>query len=302
MSGDLSEHEFGGVSTDLKLDIVGRYLRAFTTALRNRYPNLIYLDAFAGTGERTVRHDASPGNLIDEPVEARVERLRGSARIAIETTPGFDRIVFMDTNRRHCRALQELADASPERQIEVVRANANLAIIDALRGQNWKSTRGVMFLDPYGMHVDWTTLETIRATEAIDVWYLVSLAGLYRQAAVDPRKVTPSKRNALTRMLGTADWEADWYGTSKNHDLFGELDFEGSRVADVAAIEAYVHKRLETLFPKVLPPLRLKNKGGAPSFSLFFAISNPDPVAMGLATRIAGHILRSGISSQRRSR
>ena len=39
-----------------------------------------------------------------------------------------------------------------------------------------------MFLDPYGMEVEWKTLQAVAATRAIDVWFLFPLAGLYRQA------------------------------------------------------------------------------------------------------------------------
>jgi three-Cys-motif partner protein len=155
-----------------------------------------------------------------------------------------------------------------------------------------------MFLDPYGMSVDWQTLESIRETEAIDVWYLVSISGLFRQAPLDGSALDESKRTAITRMLGTSDWEAAWYRRMENSDLFGKVDEEHSRIADVEAIEAFVRKRLGQLFPKVLTPLRLRDSRGIPQFALFFAISNPEPKAIGLATKIASHILNSGRSSQ----
>ena len=34
----ISDHEFGGDSTDLKLSLVEGYLTAFTTALRKKFP------------------------------------------------------------------------------------------------------------------------------------------------------------------------------------------------------------------------------------------------------------------------
>jgi hypothetical protein len=79
---------------------------------------------------------------------------------------------------------------------------------------------------------------------------------------------------------------------------FRAVDADHERVADVDAIEAFVYKRLSGLFPKVLKPLRLKDDRGVPMFALFFAISNPEGRAIGLATKIANHILSSGRSSQ----
>jgi three-Cys-motif partner protein len=293
-----SDHEFGGVSTDLKLSVVDDYLRAFTTALRRKFKDLWYIDAFAGTGERTVRHSAQKAGLFDPATAERIERLRGSARIAIDVHPRFDHLVFMDSNKKHCEALRALQANNPDRNIEVFEDDANDAISRLLKSRRWSGTRAVMFLDPYGMSVNWTTLEAIQATQAIDVWYLVSLSGLVRQAALDRRAVDQSKRSALTRMLGTDEWEAAWYQRTEGPDLFGAIKADHERVADVDTMEDFVHKRLSGLFPKVLKPLRLKDDRGVPAFALFFAISNPEGRAIGLATKIANHILNSGRSSQ----
>ena len=60
-------HEFGAQHTELKLSLVENYLKAFTGALRSQFEELWYIDAFAGTGSRTVR------------VEARDQRLANAA-------------------------------------------------------------------------------------------------------------------------------------------------------------------------------------------------------------------------------
>ena len=180
----------------------------------------------------------------------------------------------------------------------VVPGDANAEIMKLLGEQkSWAGTRAVMFLDPYGMSVDWRTLEAIRKTEAIDVWYLVSLSGLFRQATRDAEDLDASKRAALTRMIGTPDWEKDWYEMSRRTNLFGDTDERLSRTAEVDDMEKYFGARLAGLFSSVLPPLRLNDDRGIPQFALFFAISNPKPAAIGLASRIAHHILKSGISS-----
>jgi three-Cys-motif partner protein len=293
-------HEFGGVSTDLKLSLVQSYLERFVIALRRKFSQLWYIDAFAGTGERTVRLSAEPATFFDEGSPERVLQRRGSAQIAIDTQPQFDRLIFMDRKPEHYDALVRLAAGYPDRQIAVLQGDANEEIRRLVRRHEWTGTRAVMFLDPYGMSVEWSTLEEIRATEAIDVWYLVTLEGLFRQAALKESGLDARKEAAITRMLGTDEWRTEWYQPSANGDLFGHAD--GQRTADVGEIEAYVWKRLETLFPKVLPPLRLRKDRGAPMFSLFFAISNPEPKAIGLATRIASHILKSGSASQVRPR
>jgi len=294
----LGEHEFGGVSTDLKLSIVEGYLRAFTTALRRQFGELVYIDAFAGTGERTVRRDA--GVFGSDASE--VEHLRGSAKIAIDIEPAFDKLTFVDCEPRHCEALRSLQAANPGRNITVEEGDATEVLDRLLARRSWAGCRGVLFLDPYGMSVPWETLVSVRKTEALDTWYLVSLAGLYRQAARDRAALTDDKRAAITRMLGYPDWETEWYRSVSQYTLFGELDEREYRAADVRTIEATVTARLKSLFPAVGGPLTLHNDRGHPMSSLFFLPSNPRPAAFGLATKIASHILKAGSSSQRRSR
>lgn len=296
----MSEHLFGGPDTNLKLAVVEGYLRAFTTALRSKFDQLWYIDAFAGTGERTEIRDATDETLFEPATAESIQRHRGSARIAIEVQPNFDRLIFIEKNPKHCEALQSLSDLHPDRDIQIRRGSADSEIKAALRGQSWTSTRAVMFLDPYGMSVPWETLDLISKTRAIDVWYLVSLSGIFRQATRNWKDIDAGKRTAITRMLGTSDWENEWYHREQAIDLFGNFDEHSQRTADIDLIEAFVRKRLKTIFPEVLKPLRLNDARGVPIFALFFAISNPEPKAIGLAKKIADHMLSTGRSSQTR--
>jgi three-Cys-motif partner protein len=295
------DHEFGSQDTDLKLSIVEGYLKAFTTALKGRFSELWYIDAFAGTGHRTVRVAARDGDLFDEPAPERVEQRRGSAQIAIDVTPPFDRLIFMEQRPRHCLALNALKELHKERNIDVVEGDANQHIRSEIEWDGWQEVRAVMFLDPYGMDVDWDTLRAVAKTEAIDVWYLFSLSGLYRQAARRAEAIDETKRAAITRMLGTSAWEKELYSEEPQRTLF-EHKGQLQRTADVQGLERYVKARLETIFAKVLDPLRLPTDRLPQRFSLFFAISNPAPAAVRLASKIAGHILKAGNSSQVRPR
>ncbi len=296
----LIDHEFGGISTELKLSMLNAYLKAFTTALSRKNYELWYIDAFAGTGERTVKFESSTATLFEEETDERIERFRGSAKLAIDVEPKFDRLFFIEKKQKFVLALNQLARDNSERKIEILHGDSNSEIRKLVSENDWRKKRAVLFLDPYGMNVEWSTLEAIRATEAIDVWYLVSLAGLYRQATRAEEALTTDKQSALTRMLGTDTWRVEWYKETQR-DLFD--DIKKQRVANVDEIRQYVKIRLDTLFPKVLEPATLKHDTkNFPNFALFFAISNPNSNAINLATRIADHILSSGKASQVRPR
>jgi three-Cys-motif partner protein len=283
------DHEFGDQHTELKLSIVEKYLKFFTTALRGKFEELWYIDAFAGTGSRTIRHEERPAGLLDPGEPERVERRRGSAKIAIDVRPSFDFIVFIESKPSYVAALQELAANHPGRRIAVVKDDANDALKSLIAANNWRSTRAVLFLDPYGMELEWSTLEKVAATKAIDVWFLFSLSGLYRQATRQLVNVDSHKRAALTRMFGSDAWEEELYPKTFREDLFEGLSEQPrQRSADVSGLEAYAQARLETIFGAVLKPLALPLNKKPQRFSLFFCVSNDDPKAIGLVPTFLG--------------
>jgi three-Cys-motif partner protein len=139
------DHEFGDQHTELKLSIVEKYLKFFTTALRGKFEELWYIDAFAGTGSRTIRYEERAAGLLDAGEPERIERRRGSARIAIDVRPPFDFIVFIESKPSYAAALQELAANHPNRRIAVVKNDANDAIRSLVAANSWRSTRAVLF-------------------------------------------------------------------------------------------------------------------------------------------------------------
>jgi rhodanese-related sulfurtransferase len=58
---------------------------------------------------------------------------------------------------------------------ELIGGEANLEIRRICSTMDWQEWRTVPFLDPYGMQVEWQTLEAIAQTRAIDLWLLVPL-------------------------------------------------------------------------------------------------------------------------------
>jgi len=278
------KHTFGGPWTEIKLDLLRRYLTAFNQALQyrptpNRPFSRIYIDAFAGTGECAIRTG-----------EQTVETIAGSAKIALETTPAFDQVHLVDLNRAHIEELTKLASGYGNR-VSVHHDDANAAINKLLRALNWNRCRGVLFLDPYGMTVPWTTLQRIAATQAIDVWYLFPLSGVYRQAANDFGKIDQAKSDALDEVLGTISWRDRFYRTDGQTGLLGEQEgrFRASTPEDIAG---FVHGRLAEVFKGwVSAPLYLRSSREAPLFALFCCVSNPSPKAVRLAKDIASHIL-----------
>jgi three-Cys-motif partner protein len=182
-----TEHRFGGVWTEVKLAAISAYSQFFTTAISNRF-ELWYVDPFAGTGERTATEQV--GGLFENSPLSEVERqYPGSAARALATMPPFERLRFGDTKRSHVRALEQLVALYPGRDARVIRLDANSFIQSGFAHDYWtrpdkgqrKPPRALVFLDPYGLEVQWQTLQTLAACEKADVWYLANLKAAVQQ-------------------------------------------------------------------------------------------------------------------------
>jgi three-Cys-motif partner protein len=282
----MTVHSFGGPWTLVKLDLLKRYLEFFNTALQNKpIPALpftrIYIDAFAGTGECAVNLGAGKRSTV-----------AGSAKIAVDTVPHFNRVHLIDFNPKHVAELREqVASSSDIDRVSIYQDDANTALCDIIKKTSWRLTRGVLFLDPYGMTVKWETLQKVAATQALDVWYLFPLSAVYRQAANDFDKVDEGKAAALDSVLGTDAWRSVFYTESKQESLLDGGASGTHRTAGPAEITSFVHARLCEIFKGwVSPPILLPERGGPPMFALFFAVSNPSETAVKLSKKAADHL------------
>lgn len=185
-SGD--QHSFGGVWTRIKLEALEKYLGAFNTALSKQCFTRIYIDAFAGTGRCDIKVDGEKTSID------------GSARRALAANPAFHKFCFIELRPKKLAALNTLSAEYPGKTIEVIQNDANAALKTLCGQYQWRNERAVLFLDPFGMHVEWSTLEAIAKTGAIDVWYLFPYAGLYRQAAKNADALDGDKEASLTRV------------------------------------------------------------------------------------------------------
>ncbi len=289
-------HKFGGQWTEVKLSILRDYLNFYTTALKNKYFDLIYIDAFAGTGEREQKIEAAP--ILNEEEEIQIKA--GSVRIALETTPPFSSYHFIEKKPSHVERLKQVI-AEPkykDLKINVYQGDANEKLQEIISQQfQQKNKRAVLFLDPYGLSVEWKVLEAINSTQRVDVWFLFSLSGLYRNASLDFEKIEDYKKECINQIFGSAEWQRIFYTNEyqpAQGDLFGLAPTTTNKINRTAAVpelEAYVYQRLSSLFHYVEKPVALPRIGGQ-LFSLFLCVSNPNEKAVALARKVAQHIIQ----------
>lgn len=290
---------FGGDWTETKLDALEQYLRAYATALSKKSFRRLYVDAFAGTGYREQRAnapDAQPTMFTDELTElAGTESQRfldGSARIALRVTPPFHQFVFVEHNPRKVMELEKLKVEFPAQAdaIDIRAGDANKTIRDLCQSWDKRGTRAVLFLDPFGMQAEWSTIQAVAQTGCIDTWILFPFAA-NRLMTKSPNDIPAGWRSRLDKLFGTPGWEGRFYKERKRVDIFdGDMTVIEKKLT-LQGLGAYYGERLATVFPIVAPnPRVLRSAGNRPLFQLFFAASNAGKGGE-IALRIARHIL-----------
>lgn len=287
---------FGGPWSLIKTTVIGKYMVFFNRALKNSSFQRVYIDAFAGSGAFRYITDAPKFTLFGVRDETQ-DIHAGSAQLTLTVDPPFHRVFFIEKNRSNVKALKQLISEYDHPAAEVVRRNANDVLQKICRPQKWRRRRGVIFLDPFGMGVEWKTLELIAQTRALDVWFLFAIGALIRNLPASASKLDAGKKAAVTRVLGTEEWFNQFYKTplAPSRTLWGATSppIVPRRTAKVNEVEAYIGNRLRTIFRHVEPPKRLRGPKNQSLFSLFFAVSNPSGAAINLARRGASHILSS---------
>lgn len=287
---------FGGDWTEEKLSRLAKYLPAYAHILKDRRYRFGYIDAFAGPGYRS-RESKSAGTNQDfwvDDTDQRAKRFSaGSAVVAMRSEPTFQSYIFIEQDAVALKKLENaLRDEFPDRiglaKFECGNANE---VLKQLCARDWSNHRAVLFLDPYGMEVEWSTIEAVAGTQAIDTWILFPAGiGVNRQLPADG-DVQAWARTAFNRLFGTPAWYERFYAKSTTGDMFGG-PARVQKIGTSDEIVAYYRERLETIFPHVARnPLVLCNSNNAPMFALFFAAAHPKYGAT--AVKIAQEVLTS---------
>ncbi len=293
---------FGGQWTLEKLECVREYLAVYAKVMMNQPFKTAYIDAFAGTGyTRFKSGKAAPTGMFEEEMaEPEAEDFRqGSAQIALKVEPPFDRYIFIEKDRKRAQELEKLKQKFPDRaasiKIEVRDANTELARLCDPK-MNWVGRRAVLFLDPYGMQVDWSTIEGAGRTKHIDMLFLFPLGmGVMRLLRDDPARIPPENAQHLTRLLGN-DWQKEFYVNNDQPSFFDQYgaDLGKVKAASPQKVADFWLKRLGEAFVHVSPKGRvLCNSRNSPLYLLCFAAGNAKGV------EIMNHIFKKSTVTTR---
>jgi len=135
------------------------------------------------------------------------------------------------------------------------------------------------------MQVDWTTVEAIAGTKAIDMWYLFPLGVAVNRLLRRDANISSGIRLRLNRLFGTEAWFDAFYEVQEHLTLQGP-EACTVKTGTFDTISEFVNDRLASVFAGVASkPLALCNSKNVPIYLLCFAAANESgaPTAVKIA-------------------
>lgn len=271
---------FGGDWTIQKIDILVKYAKAYLEIMKKRnYLELMYFDGFAGSGYIT-RNSESKNDIIF-----------GAAKQIIEINHPrpFDAFYFVEKDPNvHQQLIKNIKDAHPNKVIYCKCEDCNKKLIDLssyLRNPNNKNKRILAFIDPYGLQVEWKTIESLKGL-SIDMWMLVPTGIGANRLLPKNGIITDAWIKKLETFFGLSENEIRDYFYFEKDTLFEEVTFVEKQKDSIGKLAELYKSRLKNIFGNVSEPFVLKNSTNSIMYHLFFASNNQ------VARNIANDIIK----------
>ena len=242
----------------VKLDYLRRYLNAFTTAMRDHWPAMHYIDLFSGSGKCRDRNT--------ENVHL------GSPLIALTATHPFTGYYFVDLNAGNIDALKRRSTASSlADRVKCIAADGNL-VVDRIAAEirSKSSSLNLAFLDPSGLELRWETVVALSQVRRMDLIIYYPHLGLNLNMK---KAVGSPTETAADHFFGGAEWRRirqDWERKGRPKGLHRSL------------IDLYKRRLMLLGYSEVLrgsdlgdEPLIRSSRTRAPLYYLLFASKHP---------------------------
>lgn len=278
-------NNFGGSWTEKKLNAFIKYVTAYLKILnvaKQKYNwQTIYFDGFAGSGKRKIYKEEK--DLFQDIPEANKDEYfiyEGSvSRILKLNHPFiFDWYYFVDTNKKYISNLEEIKKTInhiDQEKIIIREDNCNAQLLKLAQGLRInKSLAALIFLDPFGMQIEWNSIKKLEKTRS-DVWILIP-SGVGINRLLDKKKQLNHKEK-LEHFFGLpiVEIEEIFYKSTNEETLFG-VEEATNKIDDpiTKIVEIYV-RQLKTVWQFVTDrPLVLSNSRNIPIFHFLFASNN----------------------------
>ena len=273
-----------GYWSEIKLDILKQYASAYSTILaKQRNPRLkhVYIDAFSGSGFHITKTD---GSLV-----------WGSPTSILLVDPPFREYHLIDLDQGNIEVLAEQVKSRKHchynpNEVYFYNADCNKVLLTDVfpRVRYDKYVRGLCLLDPFGLHLDWSVIQTAGQMKSIEIFLNFPIMDINRNVLRrNPTEIDPLQANRMTTFWGDDSWRNIAY--SSDGDLFGNEEKATNRTLSISFRERLVST---AGFAYVPEPIAMRNSKEAILYYLFFASQKP----------VAGRIIKDIFNKHRNRR
>jgi three-Cys-motif partner protein len=256
-----------GKWSEEKLELLEKYLRAYARIMSSQkrkrgWPEAFhYIDAFAGSGQARAKDE---------------ERyIEGSPLRALQCDPPFDYCWFIERSPQRVEKLESLRSQFPNREIIIRLGDCNQILREEIIPQITRQRQhGLVFLDPYGLQVEWETVVALAKAKTFDVFVNFPLMGVIRILKSD-EPPTERRRGLLKKVMGDDLWVNRIYYSQWT--LLGEIKQERYIIRAEWLARIYADK-VKEIFKYVSNPVIMTNSKNAPLYALFLASHNQTAV------------------------
>lgn len=170
--------------------------------------------------------------------------------------------------------------------VYVIEDDANEAIYRILINGtfNWRRSRGVVFLDPFGLQVPWKTLEDLAACGAVEVIINLPIGMAIQRLLPSNGEFSRPNIERLNRYFGSPSWFDVAY--ERKEDMFGKSLAKHADAGQRLAI--WYRDRLKKVFGQASRARLIRNHKGGHLYYLIWAGRNET------GRKIATDILKQG--------
>ena len=298
--------DWGGPWTERKLNAFEKYVKAYLTIMKNHASEngwkLFYFDAFAGSGSRelvTGKGSSTKESLFaEEEIELITEQ--SSYKGAAERVLGiegftFDYYYFVDKNAESLQSLKKKLETRFPHKAKCMafkQGDANEKILDLVNyAKNNPKCAVLVLLDPFGMQLNWETIQSLKEIKHIDLWILIPSGVIINRLLTRNGEIMCPDRMEKLFGMSVNEIKEHFYQQVTEPGLFGEIILQQKRDNTIHRIAQLYLKLLGNEFAHVIKePLVLRNTTNCPIFHFVFASHNKTGVK--IASEIVRHINR----------
>lgn len=271
-------NQFGGNWTEEKMEIVVSYAKAYLNIMKEQaWAKTMYFDGFAVSG------------VIETDEKEEIKKGTALRILDIVEPSQFDLYYFVELDEMHKTELEKrIQENYFGRNAHVVSADCNEKLI---RMANYlkrnKNFRALAFIDPYGMSVNWDSIQALNGL-GLDLWILVPTGIGINRLLKNDGNISEAWLSKLEKFLGLSQDEikTHFYKTKEHNTLFGiETVIEKEKNTVNKAGELY-RNRLKTVFKFVTDSFVMKNSTNSIMYHFMMATNNPT------ALKIANDVIK----------